>query len=590
MRNFIFFWTVILSWAPSSSTANNAYSSSTVQYNQINSPNWPGTGEWLALSRSLSTFAVLYGPFFPEDYEDQCLDEDDIDPTDPLQVATAGEGICMQYPSCRNEFCLADSKDQGNNLPSYVLMAKTEEDISKGIQFANFHKIPVTVKSSGHSLSGASTGGNSLLIWLAKFPVDNTIKTGYMDSCQDPSTANDVIGVNAGQNFKSIAEAVGDSYHFVSPSEWTVSAAGGFVQGGGISYTSRQYGLGVDNVVDFRVVLPNGSLVIADRCTNTDLFWALRGGGGGTFGVVTHMNYKLHPATPIVRFQFNLGNYSNNSTVVSNFLKYWAGTAPNLESRWGGRFTWFGLDLFFTGAQFGAQMTFLNDFSSWLRGFPALESGFFNKTTVYTSWSRVLPDLSEASGQEYVPETSFSRLVPLRFAEGDVLRSYQLLETLAVSRSMGYTNFLMGKNINLVRDNETSVHPAMRKSLFLITANQFGNDKLLSVLPNNVTGVSKNHVGPLEPNWRKSIWGEQYERLLSIKNMIDPTKVLSCYQSVGYSGEEVDVYNVENRTSPTPSPPGRIEFTSNGGVAIITGFKAMTMIATVTLNIVYLLW
>lgn len=563
--------------------ADSAYSSSNVQYNDINSPNWPDTGDWLALSRSLSTFAVLYGPFFPSDYEDQCLDEDELDPTDPLQVATAGEGICMQYPSCRYEFCQSDIQE--NNLPSYVLMAKTEEDISKGVRFANFHKIPVTVKSSGHSLSGASTAGNSLLIWLAKYPVDNTIRAGYVDSCGDASRAQDVIGVNAGQNFKSIAEAVGDSYHFVSPSEWSVSASGGFVQGGGISYTSRQYGLGVDNVVDFRVVLPNGSLVIADRCTNTDLFWALRGGGGGTFGIVTHMNYKLHPVTPIVRYQFHLGDYSNNNTVVSSFLKYWAETAPNLESRWGGRFTWFGLDLFFTGAQFGAQMTFLDDFTAWLRGIPNIPNGFFNRTTVYTSWSKVLPDISEASGQEYVPETSFSRLIPVKFATDNVIKSYQLLESLAFSRSMGYTNYLLGRKINLVRDNETSVHPSMRKSLFLITANQIGNDKLISVLPNNVTGVSKNHVGPLEPNWRESIWGEQYERLLEIKNMIDPTKVLSCYQSVGYTGDEVDVDTVKDRLIPTPSP-GKVDVTLSG-VSILTGIKAVVLTSAVTIYLLY---
>jgi len=502
-----------------------------------------------------------------------------LDPTDPLQVAVAGEGICMQYPSCRYEFC--QTEIQQDNLPAYVLMAKTEDDISKGVRFANFHKIPVTVKSSGHSLSGASTRANSLLIWLAKFPVDNRIRTGYVDSCGVASSAQDVIGVNAGQNFKSIAEAVGDSYHFVSSSEWSVSAAGGFVQGGGISYTSRQYGLGVDNVVDFRVVLPNGSLVIADRCTNRDLFWALRGGGGGTFGIVTHMNYKLHPATPIVRYQFNLGQYSNNDTIVSAFLKYWTETAPNLESRWGGRFTWFGLDLFFTGAQVGAQMTFLNDFSSWLRGIPDAPSGFLNRTTVYTSWSKVLPDLSEASGQEYVPETSFSRLIPASYATNNMLQTYQLMESLAFSRSMGYSNFLLGRNINLVRGNETSVNPAMRRSLFLITGNQNAHNKLIAVLPNNVTGVSKNHVGPLEPNWRESIWGEHYDKLLQIKNMIDPTKVFTCYQSVGYAGDEVDITTLESRlfTDVTLS-----------GVSIVTGTKAITMISAVTMYLVYASW
>jgi Berberine and berberine like. len=176
-------------------------------------------------------------------------------------------------------------------------------------------------------------------------------------------------------------------------------------------------------------------------------------------------------------------------------------------------------------------------------------------------------------------------LIPLKFAADNVIKSYQLLESLAFSRSMGYTNYLLGKNINLVRDNETSVHPSMRKSLFLITANQIGNDKLISVLPNNVTGVSKNHVGPLGPNWRESIWGEQYERLLEIKNMIDPTKVLSCYQSVGYTGDEVDVDTVEDRLIPTPSP-GKVDVTLSG-VSILTGIKAVVLTSAVAIYLLY---
>ena len=74
----------------------------------------------------------------------------------------------------------------------------------------------------------------------------------------------------------------------------SVGAAGGYVMGGGHSVNSPMYGLVVDNVLEFDIVIANGTLLTANACTNSDLFWALRGGGGGTFGVVTRVVHKAH--------------------------------------------------------------------------------------------------------------------------------------------------------------------------------------------------------------------------------------------------------------------------------------------------------
>ena len=447
-----------------------------------------------------------------------------------------------------------------DDLPAYALMAMTEQDVMEGVRFANIHNIQVTVKSSGHSWSGASTGKDSLLIWLAKYPEDASITKGYVDSCGDNSTAHDVVGVSAGMNFASIARAVGDDYHFVSASEASVSASGGWVQGGGLSYTSRMYGLGVDNVVDFRVVLPSGAVAVVDRCTNKNLFWALRGGGGGTFGVVTHMHYKIHKPTPIVRFQFDLGPFSGNTTAVAAFMKYWVENSPHLDARWGGRFSASGLDLFFAGALPGAKATFIDDFALSIQEIELFANGSVPKlddvpySIVYSSWSKVLPDLEEATGEEYITEATFSRLIPYKTATRDTIQTYQLLESLALSKNLGYTNYLLGKKINEINDQEMSVNPAMRESAFLVTGNQYAHEKMVQMLPNNVTGVSKNYHGGLEPEWRQSIWGEHYERLLGIKKLIDPTNVMNCYQSVGYVGDEADIYNVERVVNPPPAP------------------------------------
>jgi len=66
--------------------------------------------------------------------------------------------------------------------------------------------------------------------------------------------------------------------------------------GGGHGFFTNRFGLGVDNVLEFQVVLPTGTIVIANSRSNIDLFWALRGGGGSTFGIVTRVTMKAHPS------------------------------------------------------------------------------------------------------------------------------------------------------------------------------------------------------------------------------------------------------------------------------------------------------
>lgn len=65
-----------------------------------------------------------------------------------------------------------------------------------------------------------------------------------------------------------------------------------FKKGGGHSVLSPVYGLGVDRVLQYKIVTPDGQLRTANECQNSDLFWALRGGGGGTFGVVLEATHK----------------------------------------------------------------------------------------------------------------------------------------------------------------------------------------------------------------------------------------------------------------------------------------------------------
>lgn len=113
----------------------------------------------------------------------------------------------------------------------------------------------------------------------------------------------------------------------------TVGLAGGYTQGGGHSALSSLYGMGADNVLEWEVVTANGTHTVASPSRNADLYWALSGGGGGTFAVVISMTTKMHPddQTGGATLSFNVTSDAPDAFWEAiNFLQ--AGVAPIVDS------------------------------------------------------------------------------------------------------------------------------------------------------------------------------------------------------------------------------------------------------------------
>jgi FAD/FMN-containing dehydrogenase len=163
------------------------------------------------------------------------------------------------------------------------------------------------------------------------------------------------LTLGAGVQWRGAYEAARANNRFVVGGlsvEASVGAAGGWVLGGGHSAFSARHGLGkhsmsfathdslpsytgVDNVLQFTVVTADGQPRIVNSYNNADLFWAMRGGGGGTFGVVTSVTYKTHDLVPLSAF-FLSANFSNPDIaqeVITEYLKM----HPTLaDAGWGG--------------------------------------------------------------------------------------------------------------------------------------------------------------------------------------------------------------------------------------------------------------
>jgi len=287
------------------------------------------------------------------------------------------------------------------NLPAAVVHPRHVGDIAAAIMFATQHKIQMSVKTSGHSYTGASTKNNSLLLNLFRLKqyahpeleytnvseedhsdndgassivecgydtLDSSAQDGYREACA-LATARDknaVIRVGGGETWDLVLKAVSETwnndptksrkYHIVSGAAGTVSAAGGWLASGGLSGTNgmRMYGLGVDQVLHVEMVLPNNGMhvrfgptaweskagmmyprtkAVTGYCNKggledesawdwqecdedinfMDLWYAVRGGGGGSYGVITAIYYQLHEYS-------KLQTVSDPSVEISNLV------------------------------------------------------------------------------------------------------------------------------------------------------------------------------------------------------------------------------------------------------------------------------
>ncbi|KAF7176450.1 hypothetical protein CNMCM7691_002768 [Aspergillus felis] len=177
------------------------------------------------------------------------------------------------------------------NYPSYVVNVTEASDVQGALAFAQKHNIRIVIKNTGHDYLGKSTGKGSLSLWTHNLKNREYIPTYRASYYQGPAAK---LGAGI-EGFEAYALANSTGHRIVGGTCPTVGIVGGYTQGGGHSILSSSYGVSADNVLEWEVVTVDGRHLTATPTQNADLYWALSGGGGGTFGVVLSMTARLHP-------------------------------------------------------------------------------------------------------------------------------------------------------------------------------------------------------------------------------------------------------------------------------------------------------
>jgi hypothetical protein len=166
--------------------------------------------------------------------------------------------------------------------PSMIVYCMAETDVAIALSLATGGNVPFTVRSGGHCTAGFS-GGNGVMIDVS----------GLNDVVIDKVAMTAVVGT--GCPFGKLNKQLAASGVHTPAGECEDVCVGGFVQGGGLGFTSATFGMNCDAAQELRVMLYDGSVVIANAQRNYDLWWAMRGGTGGNFGVLLSVTYRLYP-------------------------------------------------------------------------------------------------------------------------------------------------------------------------------------------------------------------------------------------------------------------------------------------------------
>jgi len=196
--------------------------------------------------------------------------------------------------------------------PQAIVRCVNAHDVAETISFIRRHRLDHVTRSGGHSFAGHSTTRGIVI---------------DVSSMRSVSVSGDVATVGAGAR-------LGDVYATLDEHDLAIPAGtcppvgiAGFTLGGGLGVLGRKYGVLSDRLIRAKIVLADGRILEADEHHHDDLFWALRGAGGGNFGVVTSLELRTVPAPNVTNVHLSWP-FSKAAPVIDAWQR-WAPDAPN---------------------------------------------------------------------------------------------------------------------------------------------------------------------------------------------------------------------------------------------------------------------
>ncbi|ORX92396.1 hypothetical protein BCR34DRAFT_581123 [Clohesyomyces aquaticus] len=435
------------------------------------------------------------------------------------------------------------------NYVSYAVNVSSSSEVVAALQFARKTNIRVIIRNTGHDFFGRSTGAGALAIWTQH------LKTMTFSNWSDSVYQGQAMKMGAGiLGYEAVEAAAQAGLVVVTGTCPTVGTAGGYIQGGGHSALSTSFGLGADQTLEFEVATASGDIVTASRTQNTNLYWALSGGGGGTYGVVLSVTVRVYADAKVGGAQLQVAAAGTTPDKFYKAIGEFHALVPNITDSGAGMAFYFNSQVFAispitafnqTSTQVKKTLSpFISILDDLAIPYKVGYTDFQSYRDHYNQFMGPLP-----FGHIAVQEYQFgSRLIPRGVLETNndalqtVLRNLTEQGVLAVSvaldvsRQAGITNSVLpvwrktAIHMQLTTPRNSSAPWSEMVAAQMRMTNEFV-PQIEAATPGS--GAYTNEADFRQPNWQNIFFGTNYAKLLAVKRKWDPESVFYGLKTVG---------------------------------------------------------